>query len=59
VTYNLRNGYKVVTRKMDDDATQFETRNPEDEVISTVTLGREAARDLVTDLRVAAGLGRI
>lgn len=59
MTYNLRNGYTVRTTKVSDDATQFETVNPENEVISTVTLGREAARDMVTGLRVATGLVHI
>jgi hypothetical protein len=38
------------------DDTEFQTINPEGETISTVTLGREAARDLVIDLRVATKL---
>jgi hypothetical protein len=55
VTYNLRNGYTVRATKVGDD-TEFQTINPEGETISTVTLGREAARDLVIDLRVATKL---
>jgi hypothetical protein len=56
VTYNLRNGFKVLTRKVAGEDTEFQTLNPEGETISTVTLGREAARDLVVDLRVAVAL---
>lgn len=55
MTYNLRNGYSVKTTKVGDD-TEFATYNPEGEAISTVTLGREAARDLVIGLRVATKL---
>jgi hypothetical protein len=55
--YNLRNGYSVETRKVNGgEATEFETRNPEGDVISTVELGREAARDVVIGMRVATCL---
>jgi hypothetical protein len=50
VTYNLRNGFKVTTRKV-ADGTEFQTVNPQGETISTVTLGYLSARDLVLDLR--------
>ncbi|WP_329544673.1 hypothetical protein OG548_08120 [Streptomyces sp. NBC_01356] len=56
MTYNLRNGFSVKTRKTAEGDTEFQTVNPEGETISTVTLGREAARDLVIDLRVATKL---
>lgn len=50
MTYNLRNGYKVITRKV-DDGTEFQTINTLGETISSVTLGYLSARDLVLDLR--------
>jgi hypothetical protein len=50
MTYNLRNGYRVITRKV-DTGTEFETRNRRGETISTVTLGYLSARELVLDLR--------
>lgn len=56
--YNLRNGYSVSTRKLPDDATEFRTRNAAGETISTVTLGREAARETLTNLRVVSCLRR-
>lgn len=49
MTYNLRNGYKVITRKV-DAGTEFETKNHRGETISTVTLGYLDARELVLDL---------
>jgi hypothetical protein len=49
MTYNLRNGYSVVTRKV-DAGTEFETRNRKGETISTVTLGFTEARELVLSL---------
>lgn len=49
VTYNLVNGYSVITRKA-DKGTEFETLNPQGETISTVTLGYLDARELVLDL---------
>lgn len=58
MTYNLRNGCTVKTTRVSDDATEFHTVNPEGETISTVTLAREAARDLVVGLRVATCLRR-
>ncbi|MFF8942865.1 hypothetical protein ACF1A5_11450 [Streptomyces sp. NPDC014864] len=49
MTYSLRNGYSVITRKV-DTGTEFETRNRLGETISTVTLGFIEARALVLDL---------
>jgi hypothetical protein len=49
MTYNLRSGYKVVTRKV-DAGTEFQTMNPKGETISTVVLGYMDARELVLDL---------
>lgn len=49
MTYNLVNGYSVITRKA-DKGTEFETLNPQGETISTVTLGYLDARELVLDL---------
>jgi hypothetical protein len=57
--YKLRNGHRVITRKVDSDATEFQTVNPAGETISTVTLGREESRELVIGLRVATALPRI
>lgn len=50
MTYHLRNGFKVTTRKV-SDGTEFQTVNPQGETISSVTLGYLSARDLVLDLR--------
>jgi hypothetical protein len=49
VTYNLRNGYSVITRKA-DGGTEFETRNPQGEAVSTVTLPYVEANALVRKL---------
>jgi hypothetical protein len=49
MTYNLRNGYSVVTRKV-DTGTEFETRNRKGETISSVILGFVEARELVLNL---------
>jgi hypothetical protein len=49
MTYALANGYKVITRKV-DEGTEFETRNHRGETISTVRLGYLDARELVLDL---------
>jgi hypothetical protein len=49
MTYNLRNGYRVVTRKV-DTGTEFQTLNPKGETISTVVLGFTEARELTLTL---------
>ncbi|MGX1133218.1 hypothetical protein RKD49_005408 [Streptomyces glaucescens] len=49
MTYNLRNGYKVITRKV-DSGTEFQTLNAEGETISSVTLGFTEARELTLTL---------
>jgi hypothetical protein len=49
MTYTLANGFKVITRTV-DDGTEFETRNRKGETISTVRLGYLSARELVLDL---------
>lgn len=49
MTYTLRTGYSVITRKV-DGGTEFETRNPQGETISTRTLGYVAANALVRNL---------
>jgi hypothetical protein len=49
MTYNLRNGYTVKTRKV-DTGTEFVTQNPEGETISSVVLGYYEARELVLTL---------
>jgi hypothetical protein len=54
MTYNLRNGYSVVTRKA-EGGTEFETRNPQGATISTVTLPYVEANALVRKLY----LGRV
>lgn len=54
-SYKLRNGHSVATRIVDDERTEFETRNAQGETISTVTLGRESAREVFIGLRAAAG----
>jgi hypothetical protein len=56
--YKLRNGHRVITRKVDSEATEFQTINPTGETISTVTLGREESRELVIGLRTAVALNR-
>jgi hypothetical protein len=54
VTYNLRNGFKVITRNV-DQGKEFETRNAKGETISTVCLGYVEANALLRDLlKVAA-----
>lgn len=55
MTYRLRNGYTVRTTAV-EGGTEFQTINPQGETISTVTLDRVAAGDLVRDLRVAERL---
>lgn len=50
--FNLPSGYAVTTAKMPAQRTEFTTTNPEGDVISTVELGREAARDLLLDIVV-------
>jgi hypothetical protein len=49
MTYNLRNGYSVITRRA-EGGTEFETRNAEGATISTVTLGYVEANALVRKL---------
>lgn len=49
MTYKLRNGYSVITRKA-DDGTEFQTRNETGETISTVTLPYVEANALVRKL---------
>lgn len=49
MTYALRNGYSVRTTQV-GDATEFETRNPNGETISTIRLDAPAARSMVLDL---------
>jgi hypothetical protein len=49
MTYNLRNGYSVITRKA-EGGTEFETRNQQGATISTVTLGYVDANALVRKL---------
>jgi hypothetical protein len=54
MVYNLRNGYKVITKNV-QDGKEFETRNGKGETISTVTLGYVAANTMLRDLlKVAA-----
>jgi hypothetical protein len=55
-TYKLTNGYRVKTTGQADGKTEFQTRNPEGETISTVTLPLEEARDLIGVLRINDGL---
>lgn len=45
MTYNLRNGYQVITTKV-DTGTEFVTFNPEGETISTVTLEGASAESV-------------
>lgn len=56
--YPLRNGHVVITRKIGEQ-TEFETRNPEGEVISNVLRNRAEARELVIGLRAAVCLRRM
>ena len=56
MNYRLRNGYSVETSKVDGDRTEFTTKNEGGDVISTVTLGREAAREVFIGMRVATCL---
>lgn len=57
MVYNLRNGHKIITRKV-GDSTEFQTLNPQGETISTVVQDRAAARETIISMRVAAGLRR-
>ena len=50
MTYTLANGYRVITRKV-EEGTEFETINRQGETISTVRLGYLSARELVLDLQ--------
>lgn len=56
-TYNLTNGYSVQTAPK-GHGTEFVTRNPEGDVISSVTLfgwdARECERDLIVANRLAS-----
>jgi hypothetical protein len=54
-TFKLTNGYIVNTRTF-PEFTEFETLNPEGEVISVVVLKDDAADDLMTNLRIIDGL---
>lgn len=49
MTYNLANGFKVITRNV-DNGKEFETRNALGETISTVRLGYIEANALIRDL---------
>lgn len=49
MTYNLPNGYSVITRNV-DQGKEFETRNVKGETISTVRLPYGEANALVRDL---------
>lgn len=49
MTYRLRNGYTVRTTNV-DTGTEFETRNADGEVVSTVRLSRSEANALVRKL---------
>ncbi len=57
--YALRNGYSVTTAKAPGDRTEFTTSNPDGKIISTVELGREAAREMFIGLRTTVCLRRI
>ncbi|MCX4554180.1 hypothetical protein [Streptomyces sp. NBC_01500] len=57
--YKLTNGHRIRTRGVADGMTEFETRNPEGETISTVTLPLEEAAPVVAMLRVNDGLRSI
>lgn len=56
--YKLRNGYRVISRKV-GERTEFQTLNPQGETISSVVQNREAARETIIHMRVAAGLRRL
>lgn len=51
--YKLDNGYRVYTTSVADGVTEFETRNAEGAIISTVTLRGEARSATLANLRVA------
>jgi hypothetical protein len=53
MTYTLRNGFKVITRNV-DQGKEFETRNRKGETISTVRLGYLDANALIRDLAKVA-----
>jgi hypothetical protein len=48
--FKLPSGYAVTTAKLPAKRTEFTTTNPEGDVISTVELGRAAARDMLLDV---------
>lgn len=53
MTYNLRNGGRIITRKV-DAGTEFETQNANGETISTVVHDYLTARALVITLTKGA-----
>jgi hypothetical protein len=57
-SYTLTNGYTVRTYPA-GVKTEFETRNPEGEVISTVVIGGQDAAELERDLIVAQRLASL
>ncbi|MCF3174767.1 hypothetical protein IPZ61_15725 [Streptomyces sioyaensis] len=50
--YKLTSGHRVRTRALDGGKTEFETRNPEGETISTVALPLEEAQHITKLLRI-------
>jgi hypothetical protein len=55
MVYNLRNGYTVSTTEV-GTGTEFVTKNPAGDVISTVYHTMDEARSLVRDLRIGERL---
>ncbi|MDX3551018.1 hypothetical protein PV729_04395 [Streptomyces europaeiscabiei] len=51
-TYKLLNQHRVQVRALGDGAYDFETRNPNGETISTVTLQGDAAAETLGALRI-------
>ncbi|MFI2188014.1 hypothetical protein [Streptomyces sioyaensis] len=50
--FKLTSGHRVHTTPVEGGSTEFETRNPEGETISTVVLPIEEAQELISILRI-------
>ncbi|WP_328546769.1 hypothetical protein [Streptomyces platensis] len=50
--FKLTSGHRVRTTPVADGKTEFETRNPEGEIVSTVVLPLEEAQELISILRI-------
>ncbi|MGW6920882.1 hypothetical protein ACWGA9_06295 [Streptomyces sp. NPDC054950] len=57
--YTLTNGYRVATQEVADNGTEFTTSNAAGEVISTVVMFGEDAKELHRDLVIAERLAAL